>query len=83
MAVAVLDQVQVLDQEIALVRPVTEQCPHLDQRLLLDLASLRLARRPPLTGTRTAVFADRACGFDHPSTSSCHRQRGAPRASQC
>ena len=80
MPVTVLDQMQMLDQQITPARPVAEQRAHLGQRLLLDLAPLRLTRRPPLAGTRMAVLADRACGFGHPLTSSCHRQRCEPRA---
>ena len=45
MAVAVLDQVQVLDQQVAPARPVAEQRAHLVERLRLDLAALRRARR--------------------------------------
>ena len=44
MAVAVLDQVQMLDQEIAPARAVAEQRAHLGERLRLDLAAFgRLA----------------------------------------
>ena len=44
-AVPVLDQVQVLDQQIAPPRPVAEQRAHLVERLRIDLAALRRARR--------------------------------------
>jgi hypothetical protein len=40
MAVAVLDQVQVLDQEIAPALALAQQGPHLGERLRLDLAAL-------------------------------------------
>ena len=45
MAVAVLDQMQVLDQQVALARPVAEQRAHLVERLRIDLAALGRARR--------------------------------------
>ena len=66
-AVAVLDQVQVLDQQIALARPVAEQRAYLVERLLLDLAPLGMAPVPPFARSRAAVLADLACGVGHPS----------------
>jgi hypothetical protein len=39
-AVAILDQVQVLDQEVAATRPIGEQRLHLDQRLRIELSPL-------------------------------------------
>jgi hypothetical protein len=40
MAVAVLDQVQMLNQQVALARALTEQRPHLLERTGIDLAAL-------------------------------------------
>jgi hypothetical protein len=39
--VAVLDEVEVLDQEIAPARPVGQERLHLVERLRIDLAALR------------------------------------------
>jgi len=52
MAVVILDEVQVLDEQIAPARPINEERLHLFQRLWIDLASLGRARRaaPPDTG---------------------------------
>ena len=44
-AEAVLDQVQMLDQQVAPARPVAEQRAHLVERRILELAALGL--RPP------------------------------------
>ena len=46
MAVAVLQQMQVLDQQIAPARPVAEQRPHLFERARIDLPALRGSRGP-------------------------------------
>ena len=46
MAVMVLDQMQMLDQQIAPARPVGEQRAHLVERRGVDLAALGRARRP-------------------------------------
>ena len=46
MAVAVLDQMQMFDQQIAPARPVGEQRAHLVERRRVDLAALGRARRP-------------------------------------
>ena len=43
MAVAVLDQMQMLDQQIAPARPVAQQRAHFFERLRVDLAALRRA----------------------------------------
>src|SRR5215475_1786385 len=40
-AVAVLDQMKVLDQEIAPARPVSHQCAHLVERSRVDLPAFR------------------------------------------
>ena len=51
MAVAVLDQMQMLDQQVAPARPVAEQGAHLVERRRIDLAAFRRAagpRPPPL-----------------------------------
>ena len=53
MPVMVLDEMQVLDQQIAPARPVGEQCAHLVERRRVDLAALGRARRPaPAAGLR-------------------------------
>jgi hypothetical protein len=44
MAVVVLDQMQMLDQQIAPARPVAEQRAHLVERRRIDLAALRRLR---------------------------------------
>ena len=81
-AVAVLDQMQMLDQQIAPARPVAEQRAHLDQRPLLDLAPLGMAPVPPFARSRAAVLADLACGVVHPSSRSRGRYRCASKASR-
>ena len=45
MAVAILDQMQMLDQEIAPARPVAEQRAHLIERPRVNLTPLRRAPR--------------------------------------
>ena len=45
MAVAVLDQMQMLDQQIAPARSVAEQRAHLVERRRIDLAAFRRLRR--------------------------------------
>ncbi len=40
MAVAVLDQMQMLDQEVAPARPIAQQGAHLVARARIDLAAL-------------------------------------------
>ena len=55
MAVAVLDQMQVLDQQIAPARLVAEQRAHLVERRRIDLAALRRLRRGGLLPARAAV----------------------------
>src|SRR5207302_10559861 len=52
LAVMVLDQVEVLDQEVAPARPVAEQRLDLGQRRRLDLAALRVADRLAPSGAR-------------------------------
>src|SRR6185312_11818542 len=51
LVIAVLDQMQVLDQEVATPRPVAEQCGNLLASLRIDLAPLgsRLGSPAPLT----------------------------------
>ena len=44
MAVVILDQMQMLDQQIALARPVGEKRAHLIQRGRIDLAALGRTR---------------------------------------
>ena len=70
MAVAVLDQVQVLDQQIAPARPVAEQRLHLLERLVVDLPPLGMPAAPPFARARMALPARLACGFDHLATRS-------------
>ena len=48
MPVAVLDEMQMLDQQIAPARPVAEQRAHLVERRRVDLAALRRLRRAAL-----------------------------------
>ena len=49
MAVVILDQMQVLDEQIAPARPIDEERLHLLKRLRIDLAALGRARRPAPT----------------------------------
>ncbi len=51
-AVLILDEMKMLDQQIAPARPVGEQRPDFDQRLRIDLASLGRARRAASAGAR-------------------------------
>jgi hypothetical protein len=57
MAAVVLDQMQVLDQEIAPARALPEQRPHVRERLRIDLAALGGAPRPPASAGRLANCA--------------------------
>jgi hypothetical protein len=50
-AVMVLDQVQVLDEQIAPARPVAKEREHFFERLGIDLTALRRARRPAPAGS--------------------------------
>ena len=50
MAVAVLDEMQILDQQVAPARPVGQQRPHFIERQRVDLAALGRARRPAPAG---------------------------------
>ena len=50
-AVLILNEMQMFDQQIAPARPVGEQRSDFDQRLRIDLASLGCARRTASTGT--------------------------------
>ena len=54
MPVMVLDQMQMLDQQIAPARPVGEQRAHLVERRRVDLAALGRARRPAPAGAVAA-----------------------------
>jgi hypothetical protein len=49
MAVAVLDQVQMLDQQVAPPLALAKERAHLFKRLGLDLPALRRLRRTPAT----------------------------------
>ena len=51
MAVMVLDQMQMLNQQIAPARPVGEQRAHLVERRRIDLTALGRARWPAPAGT--------------------------------
>src|SRR5437660_6178891 len=55
MSVPVLDQMQVLDKEVAPERPISEQGAHLCERRGINLAALRGAARPPLATGRVSV----------------------------
>jgi hypothetical protein len=60
MTVAVLDQVQVLDQEIALARAIAEQGTHFGERLGLDLAAFgRPARAVAPPRARSLIVGPR------------------------
>ena len=50
MAVAVLDQMQMLDEKVAAAFTVAEQRPHLLKRLRIDLTAFRGPRRPASPG---------------------------------
>ncbi len=56
--VAVLDEMQMLDQEVAAPRPVTEQCGNLFGGLGIDLASLGSSLGPAAPLTRMLERAD-------------------------
>jgi hypothetical protein len=51
-AVLILDEMQVLDQQIAAARTVQQQVPDFLERLRIDLAALGRARRTPPASTR-------------------------------
>ena len=53
MAVFVLDEMQMLDQEVAPAWPLTEQRPNILQRLRVDLAASRGLPRAAAPPTRT------------------------------
>ena len=55
MTVAVLDQMQMLDQEIAPAFALAKERAHLFERLRIDLAALRRARRPAPAGSPAVV----------------------------
>ena len=59
MAVMVLDQMQMLDQQIAPARPVGEQRLHVVQRGRIDLAAFRRARRLAAAGAFAAAVGTR------------------------
>ena len=61
-AVAVLDQMQMLDQQIAPARRVAEQRAHLVERRRIDLAALGRAARPALAAA--AAARRRILGFE-------------------
>ena len=57
MAVFVLDEMQMLDQQVAPARPVAEQRAHFVERRRIDLAALRRLARPALApGSVAAVL---------------------------
>ena len=64
-AEALLQQMQVLDQQVAPARPVAEQRLHLLERRDVDLAPLGARRAEPLALARVTVLADLACGLAH------------------
>ena len=51
MTVMVLDEMQMLDQQIAPPRPIGEQRLHFFERLRIDLPALRCTRRPAPAGS--------------------------------
>src|SRR5437763_7463051 len=55
MSVVVLDQMQMLDEEVAPERPISEQGSHFRERRGINLAALRGAARPPLATGRLSV----------------------------
>ena len=54
-AVAVLDQMQMLDEEIAPALALAEQRAHFIERPRIDLTALRRARRPAAAGSTVAI----------------------------
>src|SRR3546814_13215641 len=60
MPVAVLDEVQVLDQQVRPSRPVAEQRLHLSQRVAIELPALGGLRRLAASGTRMNLPLERA-----------------------
>jgi hypothetical protein len=57
MAVAILDEVQMLDQEIVPPFTLAQQRAHIGQCLRIDLPALGGTRRPPPANRRLADFA--------------------------
>ena len=57
MAVVILDQMQMLDQQIALPRTGPKQATHVRERPRVDLPALGGAPRPPATASRLANSA--------------------------
>ena len=55
MAVVILDEVQMLDEQIAPARPVGEQRKHFLERFRIDLTALRGARRAAPPGSPAVV----------------------------
>ena len=77
MAVVVLDQMQMLDQQIAPARAVAEQRAHLVERLRIDLAAL--GRAPRLAAARLGAVACRtAADFEYSSASPALRIEPLP-----
>ncbi len=66
MAEAILDQVQVLDQESAPARPALEQGAHRLEGRGIDLSALGPCQAAPLATARVTVLADLASGLTHP-----------------
>ena len=73
MAVAVLDQVQMLDQQVAPARAVAEQGPHLLERAWHRPGGPWAVPRRA-AGRRPDVLADLACALGHASLSSARRR---------
>ena len=54
-AVVILDEMQMLDQEIAPARPITKQRAHFIKRLEIDLPALGRASRPSAAAAPVGV----------------------------
>ena len=64
-ALGILDQMQMLDQQVAPPRPVAEQRAHAQRRGRADLAPLGLGPRPGAGRTGVPICANHARAFRH------------------
>jgi hypothetical protein len=71
MAGAVLDYVEMFDQQIAAARQIAEQSLYFDERLRLDLTALALVTRAARSFAGMAEFTNATLIF-------CHRSLPAP-----
>ena len=78
LVIFVLDQMQVLDQEIAPARPVAEQGLDLVRRGRIDLAALGCCLRPPATLAGVLERANLMDVMAHGSVSSARDRRAWP-----